>query len=144
MDEHSKGLKFEPKFNDIFKPFYECDWKNIKVVIVYPYKGGEEFIDKLTADGVLILRTPLTWGNKKVTHMNMWKDTVKLIIDQIGYHTVKTVFAFVEKETESFKKSVRKHHYKFFFPIEKNFPIDKFQESVNDLLKKIGKEPINW
>lgn len=144
MDEHAKGLKFQPKFNDIFTPFYKCNWSNLKVVVVTTQKNSEQIQKIFESDGVLVITTPLTWGEERVKHTLMWTDTIRKMIDQIGYMSTKTVFVFAEDGSEVFSSSVRKHHYKFFFPTVDGFPIEQVKDSINDLLKKIEKEPINW
>ncbi len=100
-------------------------------------------------EGVMLLNASLTGlEGKPKNHIPMWKPIIEQMIDQIGYRTTKVVFVFIGEETEHLSKTVRKGHYKFFLPIwekpEDAWDANKFFENVNDLLKKIDKEPINW
>ncbi len=142
MENHSKGNKFYPSFKEIFKPFDEQKLNDIQVVVVYPNATLE--LPEYAADNVLIIRSPLTEG-EGLTHSNLWHDYINHLIDQISYRTVGTIFIFAGNETEVFSKHIRKGQYKFFVP-DSTEPWDYkcLQENINDLLKKIKAEPINW
>jgi uracil DNA glycosylase len=99
-------------------------------------------------EGVLLLNASITCPiGKKEDHLPMWKPVFEKLIADIAYKTMGTIFVFVGKEVEYMGKAVRKGQYKFFLPempgnTEWN-DLDVFNK-INSILKKSGKEPVNW
>jgi uracil DNA glycosylase len=142
MENHSKGIKFSPGFNEIFKTFDNNSLDTTKIVVIYP-SATEQVPAYESKEGVLLIRTPLT-ESEGVDSNKMWDAFVRQLLDEIAYKTLKTVFIFVGKDTEKYKGITRKGQFKFFVPIEPEFDISKVYNNVNDLLKKIDKEPVGW
>jgi uracil-DNA glycosylase len=139
--ENQDGLAFSGGEHNPFT-------KHINTITSNPLDGTA--LDYLPGqEGVMLLNASLTGlEGKPKNHVPMWKPIIEQMIDQIGYKTVKTIFVFIGEQTEPLAKKVRKGHYKFFLPIWENDedgwdPV-KFFDNVNDLLKKIDKEPVNW
>jgi uracil-DNA glycosylase len=99
-------------------------------------------------EGVLLLNASITCPiGKKTDHLPMWKPVFEKLIADIAYKTTGTIFVFVGKEVEYMGKFVRKGQFKFFLP---ELPgdsewnnLDVFNK-INSILKKSGKEPVNW
>lgn len=100
-DNVEKGKRFTPKFKDIFNPFYECPYKNIKIVILSsdPYsklgvadglafscsnKNVQEkslqYINEVLKTNHIDLRT---WSNQGVLLLNA---SLTCEINKIGSH----------------------------------------------------------
>ena len=141
MVNHTKGISFEPGFNQIFNMF-DKDLSTIQVVVVYP-NALEEIPAYADRDNVVIIRSPLT-QSEGVDNDSLWTEFVRQLLDEIAYRTINTIFLFVGKETEKYKSVIKKGHYKFFVPKDPEFEISKVHDNINDLLKKIDREPINW
>ena len=141
MENHSKGISFQPGFNQIFSVF-DNDLSTIQVIVVYP-DALEELPAYASRDNVTIVRSPLT-HSKGVDNDSLWESFVRQLLKEIAYRTIKTIFLFVGDETEKYKSVVGKGHYKFFVPKEPEFEMSKVYDNINDLLKKIDREPINW
>lgn len=114
-----------------------------------PMVHGNELEYLPAEEGVMLLNASLTGlVGKPKNHVQMWEPIIQQMIDQIGYRTTKVQFVFIGEETQHLAKYVRKGHYKHFLPIWEN-PEDawdpaKFFINTNNLLEKIGKQPINW
>lgn len=139
QEDSDDGLAFSGGANNPFVRYLKSDPAGIPVNLEYlPSK-----------EGVLLLNASLTGlKGKPKNHVPMWDPIIKQMIDQIGYRSTKTIFVFIGESTEPLAKYVRKGHYKFFLP-EWNDPKEEwdpanFFDNVNDLLKKIDREPINW
>jgi uracil DNA glycosylase len=142
MENHTKGISFQPGFNQIFKMFDDNMLLTTKVVVVYP-NATDPIPHYEGRDHVMIVRTPLTIS-EGVDNASLWAPFIKQLLDEIAYRSTKTIFVFVGKHTEKYKDIVRKGQYKFFVPENPEFDISKVHNAINDLLKKTDYTPINW
>lgn len=142
MENHSKGISFQPGFGQIFKMFDDNKLITTKVVVVYP-----NAIDPIPhyegRDSVMVIRTPLTIS-EGIDNDSLWTPFILQLLDEIAYRTMKTVFVFVGESTEKYAAIVRKGQYKFFVPENPEFDITKVHNAINDILKKNDWNPINW
>jgi len=105
-------------------------------------------LEYLPKNGVMLLNRALTCPiGKDTDHIPMWTPIFDELFKDIAYKTSKTIFVFIGNDVEYLSKHVRKGQYKLFIPeipSEGQWDSIDILNRINEILKKIEKEPIDW